>query len=93
MEAVDEYTLKLTFTSPTLPEEFLVDKNRDIYVLPTHLLQDIPPEELMTDDFWLALWVQAPASMSPRFPAAPWCSRATRTTSWEPRGLTPSPSR
>ena len=46
--------LKLTFTSPTLPEEFLVDKNRDIYVLPTHLLQDIPPEELMTDDFWLA---------------------------------------
>lgn len=54
VEAVDEYTLKLTFTSPTLPEEFLVDKNRDIYVLPTHLLQDIPPEELMTDDFWLA---------------------------------------
>ena len=53
-EAVDKYTLKLTFTSPTLPEEFLVDKNRDIYVLPTHLLQDIPPEELMTDDFWLA---------------------------------------
>lgn len=34
VEAVDEYTLKLTFTSPTLPEEFLVDKNRDIYVLP-----------------------------------------------------------
>ena len=54
VEALDEYTLKLTFTSPTLPEEFLVDKNRDIYVLPTHLLQDIPPEELMTDDFWLA---------------------------------------
>ena len=35
VEALDEYTLKLTFTSPTLPEEFLVDKNRDIYVLPT----------------------------------------------------------
>ncbi len=54
VEAVDEATLKLTFTSPVLPEEFLVDKNRDIYVLPTHLLGDIPPEEMMTDDFWLS---------------------------------------
>ncbi len=52
-EAVDEYTLKLTFKTPVVPEEFLVDKNREIYVLPTHLLQDIAPEELVTDDFWL----------------------------------------
>ena len=36
-----------------IPEEFLVDYNREIYVLPTHLLTDIPKEELMTDDFWL----------------------------------------
>lgn len=52
-EAVDEYTLKLTFKNPVIPEEFLVDYNREIYVLPTHLLTDIPKEELMTDDFWL----------------------------------------
>ena len=54
VEAVDEYTLKLTFDSPVIPEEFLVDKNREIYVLPTHLLQDIPVEEIVTSDFWLS---------------------------------------
>lgn len=53
VEAVDEYTLKLSFQKPVIPEEFLVDKNRDIYVLPTHLLSDIAPEKMMTDDFWL----------------------------------------
>lgn len=52
-EAVDEYTLKLTFKDPVIPEEFLVDNNRELYVLPTHLLGDIPREEVMTSDFWL----------------------------------------
>lgn len=52
-EAVDESTLKLTFKTPVVPEEFLVDKNREIYVLPTHLLKEIDPAELVTDDFWL----------------------------------------
>ena len=51
-EAVDEYTLKLTFDNPVIPEEFLVDKSRDLYVLPTHLLKDIPAEELVKADFW-----------------------------------------
>ena len=51
-EAVDEYTLKLTFDNPVVPEEFLVEYNRDIYVLPTHLLTDIVPEDLVTSDFW-----------------------------------------
>ena len=37
-EAVDAYTLKLTFKNPTSPEDFLLDKNREFYVLPTHLL-------------------------------------------------------
>ena len=53
VQAVDDYTLKLTFKSPVVPEEFLVDKNREIYVLPTHLLQDIAPADLVNDDFWL----------------------------------------
>lgn len=53
-EAVDDYTLKLTFKDPVDPEEFLVDNNREIYVLPTYLLEDIPQESVMTDDFWLA---------------------------------------
>ena len=51
-EAVDEHTLKLTFYNPVVPEEFLVEYNRDIYVLPTHLLTDIAPEDLVTSDFW-----------------------------------------
>ena len=51
-EAVDEYTMKLTFDNPVVPEEFLVEYNRDIYVLPTHLLTDIAPEDLVTSDFW-----------------------------------------
>ena len=38
-EAVDTYTLKLTFKNPTTPEDFLLDKNREFYVLPTHLLE------------------------------------------------------
>lgn len=53
-EALDDYTLKLTFKNPVIPEEFLVDNNREIYVLPTHLLEDIPAEKVMTDDFWLS---------------------------------------
>ncbi len=53
-EAVDEHTLKLTFKNPVVPEEFLVDKNRELYVLPTHLLTDIAPADLVTDDFWLS---------------------------------------
>lgn len=53
-EAADEHTLKLTFKDPMVPEEFLVDKNREIYVLPTHLLKDIAPADLVNDDFWLS---------------------------------------
>lgn len=53
VQAVDDYTLKLTFKNPVVPEEFLVDKNREIYVLPTYLLQDIAPADLVNDDFWL----------------------------------------
>lgn len=51
-EAVDDTHLLLRFKSPVIPEEFLVEYNRDLYVLPTHLLQDIPVEELVTDEFW-----------------------------------------
>ena len=52
MEAVDKYTLKLTFKTPTTPEDFLLDKNREYYVLPTHLLEGTAPEDVME----LALW-------------------------------------
>lgn len=53
VEAPDEYSLKFSFKTAMQPEDFLVEYNRDLYVLPTHLLQDIPVEELVTDEFWL----------------------------------------
>lgn len=53
-EAVGELDLKLTFKQPTIPEEFLVASNRDIYVLPVHLLRDLPKAEVLSDELWLA---------------------------------------
>lgn len=59
-EALDDATLKLTFKVPTDPEDFLLDKNREFYVLPTHLLGGVDPGEVMN----LALW-QAPIGSGP----------------------------
>ena len=53
-EAVDAYTLKLTFKNPTSPEDFLLDKNREFYVLPTHLLEGGASADLMDLDLWKA---------------------------------------
>lgn len=53
-EAVDAYTLKLTFKNPTSPEDFLLDKNREFYVLPTHLLEGVASADLMDLDLWKA---------------------------------------
>ncbi|MGN8895575.1 ABC transporter substrate-binding protein [Flavonifractor sp. HCP28S3_F3] len=51
-EATDEYTLKLTFKTPTTPEDFLLDRNREFYVLPTHLLDGTEPSEIMDLELW-----------------------------------------
>ena len=51
-EAVDDYMLKLTFKSPTTPEDFLLDRNREFYVLPTHLLEGVEPAEVMDQALW-----------------------------------------
>ena len=53
-EAVDDHTLKLTFKSPTTPEDFLLDKNREFYVLPTHLMEGVEPAQIMELDLWNA---------------------------------------
>lgn len=53
-EAVDEYTLKLTFKAPWTPEDFLAKYCRDISVLPKHLLEDIAVSEMLDSDFWSA---------------------------------------
>lgn len=51
-EALDDATLKLKFKEMTDPTDFLNDKNRELYVLPTHLLEGIEPKDLMSLDLW-----------------------------------------
>ena len=51
---MDQHTLKLTFKSPTAPEDFLLDRNREFYVLPTHLLEGVDPSEVMALELWEA---------------------------------------
>ena len=52
LEAVDEYTLKMTLKSAMPAEDWLILHNKYFYVLPQHLLGDIPVEDLMAADFW-----------------------------------------
>ena len=51
-QAIDDYTLKLLFKVRTTPEEFLIARNREFYVLPTHLLEGVAPGELMDSELW-----------------------------------------
>ena len=53
-EALDDHTLKLTFKTVTTPEDFLLDKNREFYVLPTHLMEGTDPADIMDMDLWTA---------------------------------------
>ena len=53
VEARDDYTLVIHLDNPTYPEEFLTSYARFYYsVLPEHLLSDVAPADLMTDEFW-----------------------------------------
>ena len=54
VEAVDDYTLKMTFKSVTPVEDWLLLHNKYFYVLPQHLLGDIAPADMMSVDFWNA---------------------------------------
>lgn len=54
VEAVDDYTLKITFKSITPVDDWLILHNKYYYVLPEHLLGDIAPEDMKNDDFWKA---------------------------------------
>lgn len=54
LEAVDDYTLKVTFKTVTPAEDWLLLHNKYFYVLPEHLLGDIAVDQLKTDDFWKA---------------------------------------
>ena len=50
----DKYTFTLHLKKPMTAEDFLLGYGRELYVLPTHMLTQIPPEELVESDFWRA---------------------------------------
>ena len=52
IKALDDYTLEMYLKSPTTPEAFFGSYSYYYYVLPKHLLENIPVEELGTCDFW-----------------------------------------
>lgn len=54
LEAVDDYTLKMTFKTVTPVEDWLLLHNKYYYVLPEHLLSGIAVDQLKGDDFWKA---------------------------------------
>ena len=52
INAVDDYTLEMHIKNPSTPEAFFASYCYYYYVLPKHLLEDIPIDELGTDPFW-----------------------------------------
>ena len=48
----DEYTFTLHLKKPMTAEDFLLGYGRELYVLPTHILHNIPAEELVESGFW-----------------------------------------
>lgn len=51
-EALDEYTLKLTFKGVTNVDSFFISYGGEYRVLPKHLLEDVPMADFITCDFW-----------------------------------------
>lgn len=52
VKALDNNTVQFTLIDPTGLDYMLFIIFRDFYVLPKHLLKDIPPKSLLADKFW-----------------------------------------
>ncbi|HJC05666.1 MAG TPA: peptide ABC transporter substrate-binding protein [Candidatus Enterocloster excrementipullorum] len=50
--ALDDHTVQFTMKDPAPISYMLSQTFRDFYVLPEHLLADIPADQIMTDEFW-----------------------------------------
>ena len=59
--ALDEHTVQFTLQESTNIDFLLFNKFRDIYILPEHLLGDIPRDEIRTCDYWDAPVGSGPA--------------------------------
>lgn len=53
VRAIDDYTLEITFKSPTNLDTWFVSYGGEYRVLPKHILEDYPMSEITTCDFWL----------------------------------------
>ncbi|MGL5512215.1 MAG: ABC transporter substrate-binding protein [Sporomusa sp.] len=52
VKALDDYTVEFTMKEPA-PIDYMFGMTfRDFYVLPKHLLESIPVESIMNDEFW-----------------------------------------
>lgn len=52
VKKIDDHTVEFTMIEPT-PLDYMLDiMFRDFYVIPKHLLEDVPAEEMLTCDFW-----------------------------------------
>lgn len=52
VKKIDEHTVEFTMIEPA-PLDYMLDiMFRDFYVIPKHLLEDVPAEEMLTCDFW-----------------------------------------
>ncbi len=52
VEAVDEHTVKFTCAQPTNMDFLFFIKFRDIYILPSHILGDLPFDQIRESDYW-----------------------------------------
>ncbi len=52
VKAIDDYTVQYTLKKPTNIDFLLFTKFRDVYILPYHLLGQLPYSEVRTSDYW-----------------------------------------
>lgn len=53
VEVIDEHTIKFTTKNPVDPLAFLELMGTGVWIIPKHVLQDVPPADFDKADFWL----------------------------------------
>lgn len=87
VEAVDDYTLKISFKNVTPVEDWLILHNKYFYVLPEHLLDDIAPEKMKDDEFWKAPIGSGPCTFISELSGSQWNLDPLRIISLAHRSL------
>lgn len=52
IKAIDEHTVEFGLKTPMDVEILFALVNRDIYIIPKHILKDIPMDKITTDPYW-----------------------------------------